>query len=789
MALSNTPSPIPASTPSRVLAAVFYCLFAILALSTQCLQAATYLVDAPGKLTTIASQIAAEPGGSHVVRFKTYVDVGPFNLTGLNADSLIFERDEPSAEVIKFTGTLFQLKNITAPVVFRGLAFRALDESAIFIEGPPASPNQNLLIDSCQIFSAQFNSLFLSWNGDEANSHIEIRRSFIVANQGGAQARIDFSAKNITLANNHFNFAGLLVAKTPGQLVVSQNTVNRMQFDSDGNGIGTYSFTNNLLAFPPLQNRLPVGGDLKFAARIRDFISISAPNNTRFDTWAGFDFSNSTAFSNVYGNISVAPFGDTLALWDFRPTGNNTRGHTNPPGAFPAYNVFPGDTTLALRLSSDSLVLKFDSAPIPRIIQATYGNLPYPTITDSTRSFWLKDTTLQITGPASVQSLTFPEATPQSPPILFAQVGNDFTPGTPGTSGSLTFANASPTARTFIPAFAGQNTHKGNAITVKGLSADTVVRFTQVTRAGITTVSAPDSVPTNKRTRVLRHGDKPVGMVVATNAAVSGSILIGIAHQNAESPWLADSLKWRLNADVSVSAKDSVSKWWGTLPFATGLQAMLIERLALGAGQDTLELPQGHTILSESAKGHQLQIDSTTQLEPSKFPDFGMLTKPLVLRWPGRDSADALRIRFRKTHPRQKVFHVDNDEAQPLSPLSEDSTTFTLALDPTDTAQTLLLARRYAVPANVKTDIALEADSALGLLSDQAGDLILDSNYIPIGLKLDTLRILAKRKIDYDSLNLQNAYTLLLTGLAPNRPERMGAYVLRSGVWVKQNLT
>ncbi len=749
------------------------------------------MVDAPGRLTTIATQIAtASPGGNHVVRFKTYADVGAFNLTGLNADSLIFEREGPSAEVVEFTGILFRIENTTAAVVFRGLAFKALNESSQFVLATSGASNRNLLIDSCQIFGDRFNATFLSWYGGDTSSHIGIKRSFIVAIQGGAQAKIDFSAKSVTLTNNHFNFPGLLVAKTPGQLVVSQNTVNRMQFDSDGNGIGTYSFTNNLFAFSPLQNRLPVGGDQKFLARIRDFLSSTAQNNTRFDTWAGFDFSNPAAFPPASGNTSIAPFGDSLALWNFGPIDGNTRGHINPPGAFPAYNVFPGDTILSLRLSpADSLDLRFSSASIPRIIQAAYGNTTYPATTDSSRSFWLNDTTLQIIGPTSVQSLTFPEATSQGAPLLFARSGNDFTPGIPGASGSLTFANASPTARTFIPAFAGQNTPKGSQVTMKGFSADTTVRFNQITRAGITSLSTPDSVATGKRTRIIRNGLKPAGIALTTNAEGSGSIRIGLAHQDAEKPWRADSLKWRHGDNNIIAATDSVGKWWGDLPFSQDLQALLIERLALGAGQDTLELSQGHTILSKSAKGHQLQIDSTSLLESSKFPDLGMMTKPLVLRWPGRAPADSLRIRFRKNHARQKVFRIVNDEAQPQSPLTEDSLTFTLALNPTDTAQTLLLARRYAVPANVKTDIALEADSALGLLSNQAGDLILDSNYTPIGLKLDTLRILAQRKIDYDNLSLQEAYTLVLTGLAPNRPERMGAFVLRSGGWVKQNLT
>ncbi len=752
--------------------------------------AATYLVDGPGRLTQIATQIAsAAPGGIHVVRFKTYADVGAFNLAGLNADSLIFERFEPNAQVVEYTGKLFKLENINAPVVFRGLAFRAVNEAAQFIETATGSPNRNLLIDSCQIFGDRFNSVFLSWNSGDTDSRIEIRRSYIVANQGGAAAKIDFTAKDVVLVNNHFNFPGLFAGKTAGKIEMHQNTVNRMQFQLNGNFTGVRIFVNNIFAHPPVDNRLP-GGAQKFTMTFSDYDGGgSRLGNVRFNTWAGYNYPASESFLHP-SNVEMAPFGDSLTLWDFRPADDDLRGYTNPDGAFPAYNVFPGDTLLAKRLApKDSLVLRFPSALIPRSLQATYAIRAYPSALDSTRTFWLQDTALQISGPVAINSVTFPEADPQGAPLLFSQTENTFTPQTPGPLGSLVFTNASAAARIFIPAFAGQNTPRGSNITPSGLPSETSVQFDQITRAGITTLSPPESEQGMKRIRQISRNQNPLGVALTTNAEGSESIRIGLAQSDATQPWLADSLAWRLEENPTLAVKDSVDQWWGTFPFAQTLQALLMERLALGSGYDTLHLPQGHAVLSKSVAGHQLQIDSTLQIDLAEHPHLGALSQPFTSRWPGRAEADSLQVRLKKTHPRQAAFFIDAKTAIPLIALHEDSSTVTVALSPTDSGKVLALARKFLVPSGIKTDIAIGADSALGLLSSQPGNLLLDSLFTPVDFKTDTLRLLAKRDISQDNLKLQDPYTLVLSGLAPNRSELVKAYVQRNGTWVKQNLT
>ena len=167
-------------------------------------------MDAPGKLATIATAIQSAPASDkvHRIRFQRYQDVGSFALTSLNADSLIFERSEPSAEVIEFSGKLFKMENVTAAVVFRNLAFKAKNGAAIFMEGISASPNRNLLLDSCQLFGDTLNSTFLSWLGG-SGSQVEIRRSIVSAGKG-TDAKVDLSADSVLLSNTYLNFAGLL---------------------------------------------------------------------------------------------------------------------------------------------------------------------------------------------------------------------------------------------------------------------------------------------------------------------------------------------------------------------------------------------------------------------------------------------------------------------------------------------------------------------------------------------------------------------------------------------------
>ena len=771
----------------------FQGLFVVLALVlavVASIEAATYTVDAPGKLATIATQIQAASGSAdkvHHVRFKTYQEVGNFTLTALTADSLIFERDSESAEVIEFSGKLFKMENVTAAVVFRNLAFKAKNGAAIFHEASSGSPNRNLLLDSCQLFGDTLGGTFLSWLGDTA-SKVDIKRSYIVATRGTANTKLDLNVGTVSVSQSYLNVPGVLVATTERRFELTQTTVNRMQFQLNGNFNGLYAFSNNLFAHPPVQNRLSAGGAQKFVMSMLGFASGTATQNARFSTWAGSDYPASAAFPGAT-NPTLAPFGDSLALWDFRQAGEMVRGYQNPAGAFPAYNIFPGDTALSVRLSGkDSAVVSFAAASIPRAVSVAYGTTSYPVATDSTRTYWLQDTTLALTGPASVRSVRLQGGVSSGLPLLFARSGADFVPGSTGAEGSLQFSTGTPSAKVFIPAFAGQNTPKGSNVAVKGLSSDTVFIFSNITRSGRTSFSKPTLAPSNARWRTLQKAGNPVGLRDTTNAEGNGLITFGLSKSEADSPYATDSLTWWLGGASFVATTDSASKYWGRVPFAPSIQAVLIERLTIGKGADTLLLAQGR-IVTRSGWGHQLRIDSTHAISQSDFPDMGAFSKGISFTWPGRGTGDSCTLTWNKSNKQQHVYLKDGTAATLLSPTKEDSTSLTLSFGIGDSGKVVFLARKWRIAAGVKTDLAYGKDSVLQLLSSTPGDLAVDSTGLTSdGLPLASTRFLGGRKLSPENLTVQGTFTLRFEGRTAFTPDSIHAYVLSNGRWTETSV-
>ncbi len=760
-------------------------LAALFLASTAPIGASTYTVDAPGSLTTIAAQIQASPASDkvHHVRFKSYQNVGAFSLTSLAADSLIFERDSESAEVVVFSGTLFQMKNINAAVVFHNLAFKAQNAASIWLDAQVgSSPNRNLLLDSCQIFADSINTTVLSWLGD-TGSRVEFKRSFLATTRGGPSAKIDLNSNALTLSNCYVNFPGVLAATTAGPLSFTNNTFNRVQFQLNGNFSGTYAFARNLFAHPPAQNRLSVGGAQKFLmAPLVTYASGTASQNARFDTWAGYDHPSSAAFPSP-SNSTLSPFGDSLALWNFNSTGDSVRGYLNPSGSFPAYTVYPSDSTLSIRLSvRDSIIAAFSAALIPRSISIIYGTTAYPNTTDSTRTFWFKDTTIQMAGPVAIKSLRFPQGVPSGLPILFSQSGVSFVPGVLGQESGLDFANNSPSSKVFIPAFAGQNTPKGSNMAVKGLSADTALIFAAVTQAGRTFILTPSLTSSNKRWRFIQQGGKSLRLRDSTNARATGQVQFGLAKVGADAPFIADSLTWWLGGNSFSTATDSLGKYWGKAPSAPPFQSILIERLAIGKGGDTLLLPQGRTI-SVSANGHQLKVDSSFLPTQSLFPDMGSFSHGISMDWPGRKAGDSLFLELKKSTSFQKAFVLAGNTATPLTPVKEDSATVTVALEIGDSGKPVFLAHRYSIAANVKTDLALGQDSIKALLSTTPGGIGLDTNFVPTGLDLTSARVMAKRNISLTNLQVQGNYKLVLNAKAPGLPDSVKVRVFDGSAW------
>lgn len=747
--------------------------------------AGTYTVEGSSTLTSIATAIQNAPTSEkvHRVRFKSYQNVGTFSLPALTADSLIFERMEESAEVVEFSGTLFEMKNVTASVVFRNLAFKAKDGAAIFLEGR-AGDKRSLLLDSCQIFGDTLNSAFLSWLGD-ASSKAEIKRSIVTAKQGGPKAEINLNASIVSIKNCYLNSVGLVTASTALQIELIQNTLNRTQFRLTGNGINSvYVFTGNLFCYPPQQDRLGIGSQKYIIGPMMTYASGSSVLNVRFTTWNGYEYPSSANFP-ASDNPSVPAFGDTSAMWDFRQVGDTVHGYQNPPGAFPAFNLFPNDTLFSRKFSEkESVAISLAPAQIPRIISLAYGTATYPSVTDSTRNHWLRDTTLVLSGPASVKAIQIQGGVSYGLPLLFVQSGGNFVPGPLGPEGSLNFTNAVPSARVFIPAFAGQNTPKGANVAVKGLSPDTSLNYTVVTRTGRTLISTPALSPENKRLRSIQKGSRPFGLRDTTTAEGSGTLHFGLSKTGADAYWEKDSLVWWLGGSSFAIPRDSAGKWWGSTPHASSFQAVLLERLTIGKGTDTLPLAQGR-IITRSALGHQLRIDSLYLPTQAEFPDMGIFQRGLTFRWLGRGSTDSLTLVLSKQHPRQKAYVKEGGKAIEVVASIEDSVSISVPIATVDSNRSIFLARKYPIAAGLKVDLAIGPDSIKGLLSSKPGEMRLDSTFTPKDLDLASSRILAKRKIVLDNLEPQQDFTLVLAGKAPDRPDSVRVRIFDGAAWGK----
>ena len=659
-----------------------FCLFTFLPA-----RATDFLING----TTLLNAITVPNTGTHHIRFTGAGYQNPVSLTlkSNNSDSIIFERAEESVDVIEFTGTLFQMKNVQATVVFRNLAFKAKNGATIFLEGISASPNRNLLLDSCQIFGDTLNSTFLSWLGG-TGSKVQISRS-ILSTLKGTDAKVDLSADSVLISNTYLNFAGLITSTTPRSFALKNISSNRVQYKLAGDFTGIYSFVKNVFGHPGGQNKLPGNPD-KFIMTLSDFAGGgSAQANVRFNSWTGFDFPASASFQHPT-NSSVSPFGDTTALWDFRQPSDSLRGYQNPAGSFPAYNIFPGDTALSVRLSGrDSVVASFASAQIPRVVSMGYGNAVYPAAADSTRTFWLQDTTLQTTGPVALKSLRFPQGAPSGLPILFSQSGSGFVPGALGPEGGLSFVNGTLSSKTFIPAFAGQNTLKGSNVSVKGLTSDTALLFSTITRTGRTFFQTTALAPSNKRWRFLQKSGKTLGFKDTTNAEGAGEVRFGFGQTGTDKPFLADSAAWWLGGNSFSALTDSVGKYWGRAAIASSNQAILLERLAVGRGNDTVTLSQGK-IVTSSAVGHQLKIDSTSQPDQAQFPDMGSFSKGISFTWLGRGTGDSFVLSLNKSNKLQQAYMKNGATTTLLTPTREDSASVTLSFGLGDSGKVIFLA-------------------------------------------------------------------------------------------------
>ena len=512
------------------------------------------------------------------------------------------------------------------------------------------------------------------------------------------------------------------------------------------------------------------------------FSAGTALENARFKGWYFFDYPQNDFFADA-SNILIDPFGDTTSLWDFRQPGEGQKGYQNPPGVFPAYNVFPGDTLVKTALSArDSVRLTLVVTQIPIAVSAVFSTKSHPPAVDSVRTLWLQDTVLQIRGPAVVKTLSLPSLTPQGIPILFAESGSSFQPGPPGLEGGLLFQNAFPAAKAFIPAFGGQNTPRGSLVQVKNLPPETIIRFSTIARAGRTYLTPLSPPAPRKRWRTLLQGGKVFGMRDSTTAEGSGLMKWGLVKTGVDAPFLKDSSAWVVPGNVIRPVLDSVDKFWGEFQFGTTTQAVLIERMTFGAGVDTVDLTRGR-FFSKSAAGFHARVDSSFQPTAVLFPNMGQFSKGYAVSMTGRGPQDSLLLAWKRETRFQKLYLREGNNATPVTPMREDSNVLVQSIGPSENGKTYFLGHRYAVLAGVKTTLSVGTDTIKDLFSNKPGDAYLDTAVDLQGLRLDSLRILVKRALTFENLEPSSGFILVLKGFSPNRAPRLRGFILRGGKW------
>ena len=743
--------------------------------------------------TTRLNTITVPNSGSHHIRFSGagYQNPGSLTLSNNSSDSLIFESVNPTDSAVRVDSVLLHLKDQKGVVVFRGLAFK-LNRNGVFFDTSSGN-NHHLVFDGCTVLGDTVTKgKVFSWGGDGAST---ITLSNSMFSQTGALSLTGASSgSTINLTNNLFNFSGVLTANATSLFEMKYNTVNRTQLLLDGNFSATCTIRNNYFANPPAKNNLAQGGAQRFATFFKggSFLSAgsSLSTNVRYSSWDGYDFypPGIPMFSDP-SNTTITPAKDSTVTWDWKIPGDAIHGAWNGPTPLPDFNFFPPDSTLSLSVPGGNAIFTLNASAFPRVISASFGTSQYVTaLPDSARSWFGRDSTLVFSGTATVRSLTLPSRS-EGRPLLFAKAGTVFTPGSTGSEGGNVFLNGVFAAKEFLPAFVGQNTFRGSNISVTGLSTDTALVFSTVTRSGRTAFQTATIVSLNKRWRALQKGGRPLGFKDTTNADASGDIRFGLAQTGVDKPYLPDSAAWWMGGNAFTSVTDSAGKYWGTSTVASSNQAVLIERLRIGKGEDTVALPQGR-IVALSIIGHQLKVDSSSQPDQPQFPDMGSFSKGLSFLWPGRGAEDSFTLTLFKSNRRQKAYIKNGTTATLLSPIKEDSNSITLSLGVGDSGKVVFLARKYGIIAGAKTDLAIGQDSIKALLSTTPGEIFTDSTGLTSeGLPLSSSRFLGGRKIIIENLFLQGNYSLGFVGRTAFTPDSVHAYVLKSSAWTMRAAT
>jgi hypothetical protein len=793
------------------LPAMALCLFAMLALRAPA-RAAEFTINGTIRLNTIAPAIS--PTGDNHIRFsgKGYETPGSLSLVNNGSNSLVFERDAPSDAVLLIDDILLHLQGQKGTVIFRGLALKFRNGGALFDSNQ--SGNHNLRFDSCTVLgdTATLGKVF-SWGGDGSSelsirnsqfaytgsisltgaSSIKVENSMFVATGPITLSSLPVSGPGtVSLMNNLFSGAGVLSATVKSRLEMGFNTANQTQFLLDGNFSANCDIRNNYFAHPPTRNALPQGGSQRYATFFKggSFIDsgTTVSENVRDSAWDGFEYSppgGTTVFSDPSNTAVRTPKGPGT-IWDWKIPGDVSHGAWSGTNPLPDFNLYPPAASVTLPLRGGQAEFQLLPSSFPRRIVPVFGIAAYASsLPDSIRSWFPKDTTLVLTGdPATVLALRLPAQADSGTPLLFARTDAGYKPLEWNASGDGAIKNSLPEAREFIPVLGGQNVSRGTGIIVRGPPpVNPLLRLPAVTRAGIMVFKDPQGAPSEKRIRRIRSDAQDIAFNFTTNAEGFDTFRFEIPKANLSVPYLPDSLFFWLGGNTFVGAKDSLAMYWGqTALHDTNNTVMLVERLSLAPGPDTLKLGKA-TVIAWTTAGHQVLIDSSYRPARTDFPDMGAFGAAYAFSWPGRVSRDSFSVVLPRTDPLQNAYALIGSKAEPLKPSAVTANSLRISFGIGDNDKVVFIARRFMIPAGTATDLALGDDSVKGLLSATPGDFRLEPSYKPVGLDTTRLHPLAARRIIMDSLSPRGNYLLLLKAPAPSHRDSLHAFVLKDTGW------
>ncbi len=626
----------------------------------------SFTVNSFRNLNVIATSFKTDTSsGNFHVRFSSYKNVGQFKLEApsVKIDSLFFENMEfaESDSMIQVDSTLFDFGASKGTVILRGLAFQLNSPKAKLISGAAAKNNLHLLIDECFIYADSLDGTFLSWaTGPNQLGNIEIRKSFFVVKNASRGTMMELIGGNVILANNVFNFPGLVSSTVYKKIELRSNTINRSQFDLNGKFSGgvqaIFNIQRNLLAFPGSVDAF--GGTQIWGMFINGFDELQSQmdRNEMGKGWQGFDFPSSSRFTKTGFVLDSLSGKKVTELWDWYIQNDSIAGiNTGPNHREKKYNVFPGTKSIDFSIQSITGKAYFNSTLFPRYFSVTNDfTSPTSTVLFPELKILLPALGPIHFGPFSIDSISLGLQAKDGSPLLLAKeyqgpfnrqptilANHHFYPSV--------FKNLLPTARYFNFAFRG-NTSAGIGITPSteiGLG-DTLL-FNKVDTAGYTTFYTKTLSPIPKDLRSL---SKFIGF--ETTATLLDSMTFGLKDQVV--PYVADNVYWKLEGSNPRFVKANGKPGTGGMVYAktqveSPFNAYLVEKLSVPKGGKTFNTAEGF-VRADAKDGYQIYIDSTASVDTTQF---GSYSKAFQFTTIGRLDTDSLSL-IQKWNPDFEAF-------------------------------------------------------------------------------------------------------------------------------------